>query len=86
MALFRDKEAINQEARTYLLKMETIGYLPIEELERMRNSLESCGLEDVDFSGTSIEEMVIGIPFLVSKQKTLEIPIKIRLRSTAKHG
>ena len=104
MALFHDKEAMNQVARAYLLKMETLGHLPVEDLEELRDSLEGCGLEEIDFSGTSIDvvsygapiylvitgkvkrEIRVGIPFLLQKEKALEIPIKMRLVSMAKHG
>ena len=103
MGLFRDREAMNQVARAYLLKMETKGYLPEDEMEELKFALAECGLEDVDFSGTNTSPVSygtpiylnitgnlksvfhIGIPFVMRQDKVLEIPVRMRLQSTAKH-
>ena len=103
MGLFRDREAMNQVARAFLLKMETIGYLPSDEIEELKLALEDCGLEEIDLTGTNTwpvsygtpiylnitgkltRAFRIGIPFLVNREHSIEIPIRICYQSTAKH-
>lgn len=103
MGLFRDREEMNQVARAYLLKMETIGHLPSDKMQELRFALEECGLEDINFAGTNTQPVSYGepiylnisgnfkrvfgvkIPFLIQKEQTLAIPIRMCLQSTAKH-
>lgn len=66
MGLFRDREAMNQVARAYLLKMETTGYLPAETLTELQKALEECGLEDINFAGTSTQPVLYGTPIYLN--------------------
>lgn len=80
MGLFRQKEAINQVARAYLLEMETIGYLPVERLQSLRSDLSYLGLGEVALEGTSVSPVSYGAPIyleiagLLEKEIYLGIP------------
>lgn len=77
MELFRDREAMNQVARAYLLKMETVGYLPIELLEELECDLTECGLEDISFAGTNTQPVSYGMPIYLSVSGKLKRNIYI---------
>ena len=66
MELFRDREAMNQVARAYLLKMETRGHLSMDEMEELEFALEECGLVDIDFMGTNTQPVSYGMPIYLN--------------------
>lgn len=66
MGVFRHREAMNQVARAYLLKMETMGYLPSDEMQELRFALEECGLENIDFAGTNTWPVSYGTPIYLN--------------------
>ena len=53
MDVLRTREQMNQIARAYMLVMESEGCISSANLRRMRNDLESEGLADISFSGTT---------------------------------
>jgi hypothetical protein len=101
--ILRDREKINQIARAYLLEMETVGYLSIDEKLQLQDRLEECGLSNISFTGTTLSSAEYGemislsitgtmkfdlhvvIPLLYKNYIVWDIPINVRMISTAKH-
>lgn len=54
------REMLDTIARKNLLSMETKGYCSSEELEQMTEELTAAGFEDLDFSGTTVEQAGYG--------------------------
>ena len=55
-----DKWHMRQVAREYLLIMETEGYLTASDQVALKEELESCGLYNISFSGTTTSEVGYG--------------------------
>ena len=55
-----DKWKMRQAAREYLLIMETEGYLSSTDQANLRAELESYGLYNISFSGTTVREVNYG--------------------------
>jgi len=55
-----DKWHMRQVAREYLLIMETEGYLTASDQVSLKEELESCGLYNISFSGTTTSEVGYG--------------------------
>jgi len=51
---------IHHVARTYLLRMETDGYLTKQNRYLLEEELEALGVTDVDLKGTSFEDVYYG--------------------------
>lgn len=58
--LVHKKTMISQTARSYILKMETEGYLSQAHEEELRRSLAAEGMTDIDLTGTTKEQMGYG--------------------------
>ncbi len=54
------KDAVRQIGRTYILAMETEGYLTSSLESRLRSDLTSKGLGNIDLSGTTVSEIGYG--------------------------
>lgn len=60
---FNDIGAINTRleadriARYYMLKIESHGYLNLDDSEKLEQKLESIGLSNIDLSGTTMTEV-----------------------------
>ena len=55
-----DKWAMRQAAREYMLIMETEGYLSATDQAALKSELESYGLYNISFSGTTTREVSYG--------------------------
>ena len=55
-----DKWGMRQAAREYMLIMETEGYLNASDQAALRTELESYGLRNISFSGTTTREVNYG--------------------------
>lgn len=55
-----DKWQMRQAAREYLLLMETEGYLTPADQASLQTELESYGLYNIDFTGTTVTEANYG--------------------------
>ena len=55
-----DKWGMRQAAREYMLIMETEGYLNATDQAALRSELESYGLRNISFSGTTTREVEYG--------------------------
>ena len=55
-----DKWGMRQAAREYMLIMETEGYLKPADQAALKAELESCGLYNISFSGTTTREVDYG--------------------------
>ena len=54
------KAEIGQLARAYLLKMETAGYLETPDRVRLTEELETLGLTQIDYEGSTLEAVGYG--------------------------
>ena len=52
--LLQAKENVGQLARAYLLKMETVGYLEPAEQAHLTAELETAGLTEIDYEGSTL--------------------------------
>jgi hypothetical protein len=48
------KNAVDQLARQYILRMETCGYLTAQDRDALRTELEYLGCQGLDFTGTTL--------------------------------
>lgn len=55
-----NKWAMRQTAREYLLVMETEGYLKPSDQAALRSELESCGLYNISFAGSTTSRVGYG--------------------------
>lgn len=61
METLQKKIQINQIARQYILKMETVGYLEYADAEEMKNSLNDIGVTDISLTGTTMSQTGYGM-------------------------
>lgn len=54
------RELIDMVARKNLLLMETCGYCSAESMNEMEEELTAAGFENLDFSGTTVDEAGYG--------------------------
>lgn len=68
--LLNQKAAVGQLARKYILQMETQGFLSGEARDRLSVELESLGITEISYEGTTFNEVSYGDPItLVIKGK-----------------
>lgn len=60
--LLNQKENVGQLARKYILRMETVGYLTPEDRIQLTVELESAGVTEIDYEGTTLQETAYGSP------------------------
>lgn len=58
--LLHEKTEINQIARKYILRMETIGMLTESDRLLLNRELESAGASDISLEGTTLERAGYG--------------------------
>lgn len=78
MSDYDKKEAADQLAREYILRMETEGYLSLSEAYSFVSDLNSLGFEEISLSGTTMSDAGYGnqITLMVSAVlKTDEIRV-----------
>lgn len=87
VSLIQQKTQVNQIARKYILRMETVGYLDDSDQALLYRELEEAGVTELDLGGTTLQEVAYG------EQITLQIRGKLegvytfdeKRVSTAKH-
>jgi len=66
--LLNTKSEVSQLARKYILRMETVGYLTGSDKAWLTQELNTLGISDPDFSGTTMNEVGYGSPVILSIQ------------------
>ena len=81
------KENVGQLARAYLLKMETVGYLEPAEQAHLTAELETAGLTEIDYEGSTLEPAGYGERIILQIHGKLGGHYEIREKrvSTAKN-
>lgn len=87
MKLIQQKAEVDQLARRYILRMETVGGLLTEDREQLVAELNALGVSAVDLSGTTMEEAEYGstIELRISGLLGGRYEIEETRVSTAKH-
>ena len=85
--LLQAKENVGQLARAYLLKMETVGYLEPAEQAHLTAELETAGLTEIDYEGSTLEPAGYGERIILQIHGKLGGHYEIREKrvSTAKN-
>ena len=85
--LIQQKAEVDQLARRYILRMETVGGLLTADEELLEAELEACGVTSVDLSGTTMGEAGYGARIELRIQGLLggKYEIEETRVSTAKH-
>lgn len=85
--LVHKKTMISQLARSYILRMETMGYLTQEQEEELRRRLETEGMSQIDLAGTTKEPVGYGgeIVLKISGKIGGGYDLEEKRVSTAKH-
>lgn len=60
MKLLQQKAEVDQLARRYILRMETVGGLSAEDRDRLIEELTAIGVTSVDLNGTTMDEAEYG--------------------------
>ncbi|MFI3238103.1 MAG: hypothetical protein R3Y47_08785 [Lachnospiraceae bacterium] len=60
MSVIRRRDEINQVARSYLLKMESTGYLQEEDKDDLLSLLGDMNISNIDLSGTTLSSVSYG--------------------------
>lgn len=71
MELMNTKAEICQLARRYILRMETVGYLTASEKDSLQQELQILGVQNIDFTGTTMLEVPYGSGITLCIQGTL---------------
>lgn len=61
--------------RQYMLKTEEDGYLTSDEKDSMNKTLKSIGINDADFSGTTLSQVTYGQTVTIKIKFTLKIKV-----------
>lgn len=56
------KSQISQISRKYILRMETVGYLTVNDQLSLSKELEELGAADLDFTGSTVNSVSYGSP------------------------
>lgn len=62
LKLIHQKAEVDQIARRYILRMETVGGLIAEDEVLLREELQSFGVTDIDLTGTTMGSVGYGAP------------------------
>lgn len=81
------KAEVGQLARAYLLKMETVGCLELPEKISLTAELETLGLTEIDFTGSTLEPVGYGERIVLQIHGRLDEQYEIQEKrvSTAKN-
>lgn len=72
MARYDKKEAADQLAREYILRMETEGYLTDESKNNLIRSMENLGYTNINLSGTTMTDAGYGNQIMLVINASLE--------------
>ncbi len=71
MRLASIHEEVKQLARKYMLEMETVGYLSAGSCTQLEHQLMDIGVINIDFNGTSFDEVTYGAPISLNISCTI---------------
>jgi hypothetical protein len=77
VATVKDYAVANQISRKYILRMETVGYLRIEDSDCLLNEMEDAGFSNVNLVGSTNtkqafgEDVILSISFLQRGKETV---------------
>ena len=60
VSLIQQKTRVNQIARRYILRMETVGYLDVSDKGMLSRELEEAGVTELKLDGTTIQPVPYG--------------------------
>ncbi len=85
--LIQQKSEVNQLARKYILRMETVGYLTAQDRIMLTSELQALGVSDIEYADTTMNAVGYGEPLLLQIQGKLrgEYVFKEQRVSTAKY-
>lgn len=85
--LLHQKDEMGQLARKYILKMETTGYLTAEDMFLLTEELETLGVTEIHYGGTTVNAVPYGDAITLQIQGKLrgEYACTEKRVSTAKH-
>lgn len=69
--LMEQKDEIGQIARKYILRMETVGYLTGNDRVQMSQELAGLGIQNLDFTGTTVNQVDYGEPIVLVIRGTI---------------
>lgn len=72
VALIQQKTGVNQLARKYILKMETVGFLTGRDQTLLCGELEQLGVEDIRLDESTLQQVNYGDPITLTIQGTLK--------------
>ena len=65
LELVNKKFEINQLARKYILRMETVGYLTSNDKNKLNQELLELGIVSFNFEGTTLNQVGYGNPIVL---------------------
>ena len=85
--LIQQKSQVGQLARKYILRMETVGCLTVEDRTALTQELFDLGVTEIDYADTTVSEVPFGEPITLRIQGKLkgEYAFKEHRASTAKN-
>jgi len=85
--LLHQKDEMGQLARKYILKMETTGYLTVEDMLLLTDELEAMGVTEIQYGGNTVNAVPYGEAITLQIQGKLrgEYDCSEKRVSTAKH-
>ncbi len=75
--MVKDYAVANQISRKFILRMETVGYLRIEDADRLLVEMKDAGFKNVSLNGSTNtkqefgEDVILNISFLQSGKETV---------------
>lgn len=87
VSLIQQKAQVNQIARRYILRMETVGYLNTSDRVLLCRELEEAGVTELELEGTTLREVNYGELITLRIRGRLEGAYEFEEKrvSTAKH-
>lgn len=87
VGVIQEKEQVNQLARQYILRMETVGCLTAQDQSSLLNSLQQMQVTEVNLEGTTFGSVGYGEMIALRVQGKLrgEYGFEVKMFSTAKN-
>lgn len=87
VSLIQQKSKVDQIARKYILRMETVGYLNVSDHALLCQELEEAGVTELELEGTTLQEVTYGEVIALRIRGKLEGAYEFDEKrvSTAKH-
>lgn len=87
MGMITQKQEVNQVTRKYILRMETVGYLTVDDAAFLNSELSNIGISEVNLEGTTMNRVGYGEPISLRVRGKLKggVTFEERKVSTAKN-